>query len=81
MIRRAFMVAFVAVFPFGSVAQQPQQQQVYTLQISDTDLAVIGRALEAMSYRDAAPVIGRLQQQLNALAEKAKRDERSAPEK
>jgi hypothetical protein len=52
-----------------TTAAHAQQQRTFTLQITETDLVVIGRALEGLPYRDAAPVLARLQQQI---AEQAK---------
>jgi hypothetical protein len=51
-------------------AQQMQQQRTYMLQVTEAELMVIGRALEGLPYRDAAPVLARLQQQIIAQTQK-----------
>jgi hypothetical protein len=49
---------------FVTVPVSAQQQRIFNLQVSEADIVIIGRALEAMSYREAAPVIARLQVQI-----------------
>lgn len=60
---RAFVIVVVLLWSATAFAQQAQR--TFNLQVTESDLVVIGRALEALPYRDAAPVLGRLQQQVN----------------
>lgn len=44
---------------------QPPQEKTYTLTFSTTEVNLMGRALEAMPYREVAPLFNNLQAQLN----------------
>lgn len=65
------LIAVILLSTVASAALSQQAQRTVTLQVTEADLATIARALEAMPYRDAAPVIARLQQQITAQAQKA----------
>lgn len=55
---RAILLVLLIVAPAAA------QQRIFNLQVTEADLVVIGRALEAMPYRESAPVIARLQAQI-----------------
>lgn len=57
-------LVLVVLVALVTLAWPQQSQRVFTLQISEADLGVIGRGLEGLPYRDSAPVIARLQQQV-----------------
>lgn len=58
---------FVVLWLLASTAAQAQQR-TFTLQVTEAELVVIWRAMEGAPYREVAPVIARLQQQLTAQA-------------
>lgn len=65
LLRNLIVAIFAAAV--ATVAQAQQPQRTFTLQVSDADLQVIGRALESLPYRESAPVIARLQQQVASM--------------
>lgn len=73
MVRLFIASALVLAALLSAHAQQQQPQQVFTLQISEPDLNVIGQALGKMPYEMSAGVIARLQQQVNAQMEAEKK--------
>jgi hypothetical protein len=53
----------------GNVIRMEQQQQAqektFTIVIPESHVHVIGRSLEVLPYKEAAPVIANMQQQIN----------------
>lgn len=81
-MRPLLSFALLVLFSSGAFAQQTQPKN-FTLHVTEVDIVTIGRALEAMPYRDVVQLFAKLQSQLNEQAkqeQKKPEPEPAAPE-
>lgn len=60
-----FLAVLCFLFLTCSAFAQQAPSRTFKFELSDADVAVVDKGLGGLPYREAAPVIARMQQQLN----------------
>ena len=72
----ASLILIGGLAAMSAFAEEPavqQEQKTYTLTVTEAELNVIGQAIGELPYRVSAPILAKLQQQIQMASKKEKK--------